>query len=294
MTDFLTTDETRQYVLQRNSYIPIIAEIGINHNGDLSLARKLMEVASEAGCDFVKFQKRDIEVVYTSDFLDSPRSSPWGETQRHQKIGLEFDESQYRELQLFADSLGVGFTASAWDLRSLEFVEALEPPFHKVASAMMTHRKFLESVAKLGRTIVASTGMLNEGQLDAAVEVLLSQGAPVVLMHSVSTYPAAIDTLNLSLIGALRARYGLPVGYSGHEPSLSPSIAAMALGAVCVERHITMGRHLYGSDQASSLEPRGLRELVAVARNMPTMVGDGLKRYAPGEKEVAEKLRYWE
>lgn len=285
---------SRAYELQVTSYIPVIAEIGINHNGDMHLAQELIEIASLAGCDFVKFQKRDIEIVYSRDFLAGPRSSPWGETQRDQKIGLEFNESEYRHLQLFAAEMGIGFTASAWDLHSLDFVDALDPPFHKVASAMMTHESFLKAVGQTGRPIVASTGMLDEEALDLAVEILLASGSPLVLMHSVSNYPAALETLNLSSIGSLRSRYQLPVGYSGHEPSLSPSIAAMALGAVCIERHITKGRYLYGSDQSASLEPRGLRDLVAMARAMPSMIGDGVKRYAQGERGVAEKLRYWE
>jgi len=209
-------------------------------------------------------------------------------------MGLEFDAKDYEMLKQHAISCGVGFTASAWDIPSLELVESLQPPFHKIPSAMMTHLEFLEVAATFDRPLVASTGMLSSAQLDAAVKILSRAKGPLVLLHSVSVYPCPEEHLNLSAISELVSRYGFPVGYSGHESSLSPSLVAMALGAAMVERHVTLDRSWYGSDQAASLEMRGLRELVDIARKIPIFRGSGEKEYMPGELEVAAKLRYWE
>lgn len=282
------------YQLQLPKYIPVIAEIGINHNGDIDIAKKLVLLAHEAGCDAVKFQKRDIETVYSEDVLNAFRESPWGTTQRQQKEGLEFGEAEYMEIDRYCKELGIAWSASAWDSKSLDFVDQFSPEFHKVASAFVTNVEFLKEVAKKGRNTLLSTGMAEMSDIAKAVEVFTDAGTPIVLMHTVSTYPSPESDLNLRLISTLQERFGVPVGYSGHEASISPSIVAMGLGAVVVERHITLDRTMYGSDQAASIEESGLRQLVATARKITSLWGDGIKKYAPGEAEVAKKLRYWD
>ena len=277
-----------------SSHIPVIAEIGINHNGDLELAKKMIDLAVSSGCDAVKFQKRTIEIVYTAEVLDTPRESPWGTTQREQKNGLEFDLKAYQEIDTYCKEKGIQWSASAWDLPSLEFVENFSPPFHKVASALITHMEFLNAVAKLKRLTFVSTGMADEKMVADAVAIFKKHGTPVVLLHTVSTYPSPEEDLNLRAMETLRNTFGLPVGYSGHETSVSPSIVAASLGAVAIERHITVDRTMYGSDQAASLEEAGLRNLVAVVRKIPKMMGSGKIEWAPGEESVAKKLRYWE
>lgn len=287
-----TRSSARQ--MQQPTYIPVIAEIGINHNGDLGLAKKLIDVAKDAGCDAVKFQKRDLDIVYSQSVLDSPRDSPWGSTQRDQKRGLEFGREEYTQIDEYCKEVDIKWSASAWDLNSLQFIEDFNPPFHKVASAMVTNQTFLRAVAKLGRVTLISTGMSSVEQLDSAINIFKEEGTPFILLHTVSTYPTPEEDLNLAVISTLHERYGVPVGYSGHERSVSPSIAAATLGAVLIERHITLDRALYGSDQAASLEPSGLRNLVGTIRKIPKIIGDGVKDLAPGEDEVASKLRYWE
>ena len=274
--------------------IAVIAEVGINHNGDMELAKRLIDMAADTGCDAVKFQKRTIELVYPTDVLDALRESPWGTTQRAQKEGLEFSRHQYQEIDEYCRERGIFWSASAWDIPSLDFIEEFDPPFHKVASAMLTHRAFIEAVASKGRTTLISTGMATLEIIDEVVEVFRKAGTPFVLLHTVSTYPSPETDLNLSMIHSLQERYGAPVGYSGHEPSVSPSIVAASLGASVIERHITIDRTMYGSDQAASLEENGLRQLVTVIRKIPAMLGTGEKDWAPGEREVAGKLRYWE
>jgi N-acetylneuraminate synthase len=274
-------------------HVYVIAEVGINHNGDLQLAKQLIDMAADAGCDAVKFQKRTIDLVYDSVTLDSPRDSPWGTTQRDQKNGLEFGITEYQEIDIYCRERGIPWTASAWDIPSLDFIEAFDPPFHKVASAMVTNLPFLREVASLGRPTIASTGMCDVSDIDLLVDVFREADTPLGLMHTVSTYPSDEATLNLQVINTLKARYGVAVGYSGHEPSVSPSVVAAALGAQFLERHITIDRSMYGSDQAASLEAAGLRQLVATVRKLPLMLGDGVKAWAPGEAEVAKKLRYW-
>jgi len=280
--------------LQRPSSIPVIAEVGINHNGDLAIAKQLIQVSHDAGCAAVKFQKRTIDVVYSAETLDSPRESPWGSTQRDQKIGLEFTRDEYQEIDSLCKSLGIEWSASAWDIQSLHFIEDFLPSFHKVASAMITHGEFLQEVANLGRLTLLSTGMASIEDVDQAVEIFEGSKANLVLLHTVSTYPSPDADLNLLTIQTLRERYNLPVGYSGHEASVSPSIVAAALGAVVIERHVTLDRTMYGSDQAASLEPNGLRQLVSTVNKIPSLLGNGVKDWAPGEREVSAKLRYWD
>jgi N-acetylneuraminate synthase len=285
---------TRHVTWQVPNHITVIAEIGINHNGDMELAKRLIDIAVESGCDAVKFQKRTVDLVYTTMVLNAPRESPWGTTQRAQKEGLEFSREQYEVIDKYCREQGIAWSASAWDIPSLDFIEEFAPPFHKVASAMLTHKAFIEAVAIKGRTTLISTGMATLEIIDEVVEVFKKAGTPFVLLHTVSTYPSPEADLNLSMIHTLRERYGAPVGYSGHEPSVSPSIVAASLGASVIERHITIDRTMYGSDQAASLEENGLRQLVSVIRKIPAMIGTGEKDWAPGEREVAGKLRYWE
>lgn len=274
-------------------HVYVIAEIGINHNGDLGIAKGLIDMAHAAGCDAVKFQKRTIDIVYSPEVLDAPRESPWGTTQRAQKEGLEFGQKEYDEIDAYCRGLGIDWFASAWDVQSQKFLRKYDLPFNKVASAMTTNREFLEAVASEKRPTFVSTGMCEWEEVQAAVDIFKSYGCPIILMHTVSEYPCPEESLNLLVLEEMRKRFGLPVGYSGHEPSVSPSVMAVVLGAVAVERHITLDRAMYGSDQSASLEEPGLRSLVSQIRKVPAVLGDGVKRTTPGEKKVAEKLRYW-
>jgi len=274
--------------------IYVIAEIGINHNGDIGIAKKLIDVAKIAGCNAVKFQKRTINKVYSDAELDKERVSPWGKTNREQKNGLEFSAEQYKEIWEYADSLGIACSASAWDIDSLNFVEKFNPPFHKVASAFITNIPFLIEVAKLGRPTFVSVGMSTLDDIAIAVKIFKDARTPIILFHTVSTYPSKIESLNLLSIPMLKDKFNVPVGYSGHETSTSPTLIACALGAVAIERHITLDRSMYGSDQSASLEPEAINRLVGSIRKLPLLIGDGVKKYAEGEAEIAEKLRYWE
>lgn len=273
----------------------MIAEIGINHNGSLDIARQLIDMASEVGCDFVKFQKRTIDIVYTPEQLAQPRESPWGSTQREQKEGLELNEQEYDEIDAYCKSKGIGWFASAWDIESLKFLRKYDLPYNKVASAMLTHIPFIEEVAREGKPTFVSTGMSTYEQIDAAVAVFARHDCPIVLMHSVSEYPAPVERLNLLAINSLWQRYGLPVGYSGHETVMANVVNfATLLGAVALERHITLDRAMYGTDQSASLERTGLKKMVTYVNFLPLILGDGVKRVTEEEAKVAKKLRYWE
>lgn len=271
----------------------IIAEIGINHNGDLDLAKRLIELAKQCGCDAVKFQKRTIGIVYPEAVLNAPRESPWGTTTRQQKEGLEFGLAEYQEIDRYCQELGIEWFASAWDLESQKFLRQFNLKHNKIASAMLTHGDFVEAVASERKPTFLSVGMATWEDVDRALGILKKHDCPVVILHTVSTYPCAEEELNLQMIPELKKRYGLPVGYSGHEASVSPSVVAAVLGAVAVERHITFDRAMYGSDQAASLEKAGLESMVAQIRKIPAVLGDGVKRITPGEASVAKKLRYW-
>ena len=273
----------------------IIAEIGINHNGDLTIAKKLVESAKKCGFDAVKFQKRDIETVYTKAELDKPRESPWGSTTREQKEGLEFGKKEYDEINNYCESLKIQWFASAWDTKSLEFLDNYNLEYQKVASAMITNIEFLESLSKRKKYTFISTGMSDFKVIDKAVEIFNKNDCKYELMHSVSAYPCPEDQLNLNLITVMRKRYGCNVGYSGHESSVSPSIIAVSLGATSLERHITLDRSMYGSDQAASLEEKGFNELISIVRKIPIVIGSSKeKKILECEKPVAKKLRYWE
>ena len=270
-----------------------IAEIGINHNGDIEIAKQLINQAKAAGCDAVKFQKRTIDIVYPEEMLDQLRESPWGNTQREQKEGLEFGQAEYNTIDEYCKQVHIEWFASAWDIPSLQFLRKYNRPYNKIASAMVTHIPFVTELASEGKPTFLSTGMCNFEDIDKAVEILKKKGCPIILMHTVSTYPAAEKDLNLSVMHTLRERYGLPVGYSGHEPSVSPSLMAATMGAVAIERHITLDRAMYGSDQAASLELPGLVSLLGSLRKIATCVGSNVKQVSPAEAAVAKKLRYW-
>ncbi|HOW96261.1 MAG TPA: N-acetylneuraminate synthase family protein [Kiritimatiellia bacterium] len=269
----------------------VIAEIGINHNGDLKIARQLIDVAKDCGCDAVKFQKRAIDLVYTKEFLAAPRESPWGATQRAQKEGLEFGAAQYREIDAYCQEKGIEWFASAWDLESQKFLRPFNLKHNKVASALIVWEDFLKEVAGEGRYTFISTGMSELRHIDRAVEIFRAAGCPFELMHCVSTYPVEDEKTNLRGIQTLRDRYGCKVGYSGHEVGLAVSYAAVALGATSLERHITLDRAMYGSDQAASVEPSGLRMLVGAVRKIEKAIGDGAIGLTPAELPQARKLR---
>jgi len=272
----------------------IIAEIGINHNGDIEIAKKLISMAKNSGCDAVKFQKRDINTVYSLEELDKPRQSPWGITQRDQKQGLEFGKKEYDEINNYCNSINIEWFASAWDIKSLQFLDSYELKYQKVASALITHTAFLEELSKRKKHTFISTGMSDYLTIDKAVDIFKKNNCSFELMHTVSAYPCPEDKLNLHLIKKLKEKYKCNVGYSGHEPSVSPSIIAVALGASSLERHITLDRSMYGSDQSASLECSGLRDLVSVVRKIPTVIGNEEKKIFDCEKDIAKKLRYWE
>jgi N-acetylneuraminate synthase len=267
----------------------IAAEIGINHNGDIDLAKRLISVAVAAGCDAVKFQKRTIDVVYTPEELAKPRENPFGETNGDLKRGLEFGLEEYREIDAFCKSIKMTWFASPWDEGSVDFLEQFHLPVYKIASASLTDDHLLRHIRKTGKPVILSTGMSTLQEIDHAIEVLGKQD--LLMMHATSTYPASYDELNLRAIPALAARYGVPVGYSGHETGIPTSVCAVALGACCVERHITMDRAMWGSDHAASLEPNGITRLVRDIRLWEQSRGDGVKRVFEREIPIIKKLR---
>jgi len=267
----------------------IIAEIGINHNGDVDLAKRLISVALAAGCDAVKFQKRTVEVVYTPEELAKPRESPFGPTNGDLKHGLEFEQEDYEEIDAFCKSVKMTWFASPWDEGSVDFLEQFRLPVYKIASASLTDDKLLRYIRRTGKPIFVSTGMSTYAEIDHAVEVLGKE--ELILMHATSTYPAAYSELNLRAIPRMAARYGVPVGYSGHETGIPTSVCATALGACSVERHITMDRAMWGSDHAASLEPNGISRLVRDIRLWEQAKGDGIKRVYEREFPIIKKLR---
>lgn len=267
----------------------VVAEIGINHNGSVDLACRLIGVAAAAGCNAVKFQKRTVEVVYTAEELAKPRESPFGDTNGALKRGLEFGREQYEEIDAYCKSLNICWFASCWDERSVDFIARFDVPCFKIASACLTDDDLLRYTRAAGKPLILSTGMSTLEEIDHAVEVLGSRD--LVLLHACSAYPAYYDELNLHMIPVLRERYGVPVGYSGHETGIPSSVAAVVLGACCVERHITIDRALWGSDHAASLEPNGITRLVRDIRLVEQALGDGVKRIVEREYPVMQKLR---
>jgi N-acetylneuraminate synthase len=269
----------------------VIAEIGINHNGDLSICKQLIDVAVEVGCNAVKFQKRDIDLVYTREFLDSPRESMWGNTQRDQKNGLEFNADEYNEIDKYCKEKGIDWFASAWDLNSQKFLQHFNCKYNKIASAMIVYEDLLKMVAKEGKHTFISTGMTTYKDIDKAVEIFKQANCPFELMHAVSTYPMKDENANLNMIEALREKYDCNVGYSGHEVGLAISYAAAALGITSLERHITIDRSMYGSDQSASVEPAGFKQLIGAVRKIELAMGDGIKKIIKEEVPIAANLR---
>jgi len=269
----------------------IVAEIGINHNGDMSICKELIDIASESGCNAVKFQKRDINKVYTQEFLDSPRESPWGVTQREQKSGLEFGMGEYKEIDQYCKEKGIEWFASAWDLNSQKFLQQFNCKYNKIASAMIVYEDLLKMVAKEGRHTFISTGMTTYDDIQKAVDIFRVAGCPFELMHTVSTYPMKVENANLNMINTLRDKFQCNVGYSGHEVGLAISYAAAALNITSLERHITLDRAMYGSDQSASVEPQGFRQLVSSVRVIEEAMGDGVKYFIEEEEPIAKNLR---
>ena len=269
----------------------IIAEIGINHNGDMSICKDLIDVALDSGCDAVKFQKRDINQVYTQEFLDSPRESSWGTTQREQKAGLEFGIDEYNEIDNYCKEKGIAWFASAWDLNSQKFLQKFDCKHNKIGSAMIVHDQLLKMVASEGKHTFISTGMTTYSDIQSAVDIFRDANCSFELMHTVSTYPMKDEDANLNMIKTLREKFNCDVGYSGHEVGLAVSYAASALQITSLERHITLNRAMYGSDQSSSVEPSGFRQLVGAVRKIELAMGDGVKRIYKAEKPIAANLR---
>jgi len=269
----------------------IIAEIGINHNGDISICKELIDVACDAGCSAVKLQKRDINYVYTQEMLDSPRDSPWGNTQRDQKMGLEFGVDEYSEIEKYCKKKNIEWFASAWDINSQLFLRQFNCNYNKVASAMIVHTGLLEVIAEEQKHTFISTGMTTYDDIQKAIDIFKEANCPFELMHTISTYPMKDEDANLNMINTLRNKYQCDVGYSGHEVGLAVSYAAAALGITSIERHITLDRAMYGSDQSASIEPTGLRNLVGAVRKIELAMGDGKKKIIDTEIPISQKLR---
>ena len=269
----------------------IIAEIGINHNGDIKLAKNLIDMAVDAGADAVKFQKRTLDLVYTQDFLKGPRESPWGTTQREQKEGLEFGVDEYRKIDDYCKEKGIEWFASAWDLESQKFLKQYNLNYNKIASAMIVYEDLLKEVASEGKHTFISTGMSSEADISKAVDIFRSADCPFELMHCISTYPMKDEDANLNGIKTLRKKYNCDVGYSGHESGLAISYAAAALGITSLERHITLDRSMYGSDQSASIESSGFRMLTGAVRKIEKAMGEGELGYIEKELPIAENLR---
>jgi len=269
-----------------------IAEIGINHNGNIDIAKKLIDEAAKVGFDAVKFQKRTIDIVYSKEILDSPRESPWGNTQREQKEGLEFGLDQYDEIDKYCKKQKILWFASAWDTESLKFLDKYNLNYNKIASAMITDLNFLEEVAKRKKHTFISTGMSSSKNIDDAVKIFSNNNCSFELMHCVSTYPCKSEDVNLNVIDSLKKKYNCKVGYSGHENGIIISLAAYVKGISSLERHITLDRSMYGSDQSASLEPRGIRELMTGIEKIKLSMGDGeIGKIIEEEKVIAKKLR---
>ena len=270
----------------------IIAEIGINHNGSMDIAKKLIDVAVVAGCDAVKFQKRNPDVCVPEHQKNKIRNTPWGEmTYLDYKYKVEFGKEEYDEIDKYCKNKGISWSASPWDLDSLNFLEQYDVPFIKIPSAMLTNQELIRGSATTGKKIILSTGMSTMEEVNQAVIWLLAEKSDFALLHCNSAYPAPLEDLNLSCIRTLKDKYDCEVGYSGHEFRLGTTVAAVYLGATILERHITLDRTMWGSDHLSSVEPQGLIKLVSGVRELELAFGDGIKRVTEGEKPSREKLR---
>ena len=270
----------------------ITAEIGINHNGDISITKKLIEIAKNAGCDAVKFQKRDVEKVYSKEILNQPRESPWGTTQRDQKLGLELSLTEYSTIDKYCKKKRIPWFVSCWDVGSQIQMRKFKSKYNKVASAMLVHNKLLKTIAEEKKYTFISTGMSTLKDIEKAVKIFRKFKCPFELMHSHSAYPMNPEEANLKLISVLKNKFKCKVGYSGHETgSYLICVAATLFGATSIERHITLDRTMYGSDQAASLEPGGLFRLVRDLKELEKIIGDGKKRIWDSELPAKEKLR---
>jgi len=270
----------------------LIAEIGINHNGDINIAKQLIKSAKDCGFDAVKFQKRTINIVYDEKTLDTPRESPWGKTTREQKLGLEFEKKEYDEIDKYCKELNIDWFASAWDVESLKFLENYNLKYHKIASAMIVDHNFLNEVSKTHKHTFISTGMSSKEHIDNAVNIFKKNNCSFELMHCVSTYPMKTVDANLITIQQLKENYKCDVGYSGHENGVVVSLAALQFSISSLERHITLDRTMYGSDQASSLEPRGMKSLIESVNKYIDAIGTpSLGKILDEEIPIAKKLR---
>lgn len=267
----------------------IIAEIGINHNGDIAVAKQLIDIAVMTGCDAVKFQKRTVDVVYTKEELAKERESKFGNTNGDLKRGLEFEFNEYAKIDKYCKEKEILWFASCWDEDSVDFIDKFNPPCYKISSASLTDDNLLKHTKSKGKPILLSTGMSTMEQIEHAVEILSKDN--LVLYHCTSTYPSEISELNLNVINTLKEKFNVPVGYSGHEKGVSQSVIAAAIGADSVERHITTDRALWGSDHAASLEPTGLFKMVRDIKQIPALMGDGIKRVYESELPIIKKLR---
>ena len=277
---------------EQGNSVFITAEIGINHNGDINLAKQLIDAAIKAGCDAVKFQKRDVEKVYPKNVLDSPRESPWGTTTREQKLGLEFSESEYKIIDRYCKKKQITWYLSCWDIGSQIQMRKFKTKYNKVASAMLTHTKLLKTIAEEKKYTFISTGMSTLKDIDKAVKLFRKYKCQFELLHCHSSYPMPVEEANLKIIPFLQKKFKCKVGYSGHEHSATNvSIPAVMLGATSIERHLTLNRTFYGNDQAASLEPEGFSRLVRDIRLIEKILGDGKKRIWKSEIPTQKKLR---
>ncbi len=267
----------------------LVSEIGINHNGSLETAKELIKVSAESDCNAVKFQKRTVDVVYTAEELARPRENPFGTTNGELKRGLELGLNEYKEIDQYCKKLGIHWFASCWDEASVDFIEQFNPPCYKIASASLTDDELLRHHRKYGRPIILSTGMSTMEEIEHAVKVLGEND--LIVLHSTSTYPAKVDELNLKMIHTLKEKYDLPIGYSGHEPGLATTFATAVMGANMIEKHITLDRSMWGSDQAASIEPQGIKRLADYISQWQDSLGDGIKKVYESEIPVREKLR---
>jgi len=268
----------------------IIGEVGINHNGSLEIAKKLIKGAKEAGADAVKFQKRTIDNVYSKEMLDSPRESPWGTTQREQKEGLEFGEAEYGEIDKYCKQLEIEWFASAWDIDSQLFMRKFDLRFNKVASAMLTNHELLQVIAEEKKHTFISTGMHSIEEIESVIDIFKRNNCPYELMHCCSIYPMPAEYANLKVIDSLKKKFNCNVGYSGHEVGLAVSVGAAALGISSLERHITLDRAMYGSDQSASVELSGFERLVKYVRTVELAMGDSEKIISEKELNIRKKL----
>ena len=273
----------------------LIAEIGINHNGDVNQAKKLIDLAKKYHFDYVKFQKRDLDIVIPDHQKEIKRETPWGYiSYLDYKKKIEFGKKEFDEIDKYCKKIKIKWFASAWDINSQKFLRKYKSKVNKVASAMVTNASFLEVVAKEKKKTFISTGMAELKDITKAVNIFKKYKCPFVIMHCVSTYPCPEDTLNLNLIRTYKNKYKCDVGYSGHESTVSPSIAAWFLGAKVIERHITLDRASWGTDQSASLSEEGIKDLTNIIFKTPKVLGDGIKRFSKVEKEISKKFRYWE